>query len=71
LYSEGDFDEKPAGGKCVQQNLENLLLEARQEFAVGSSCQQEMKKIYAGAMDFANLDQLRRDLLETIRPSQL
>lgn len=71
LYLEGDFDENLPEKNAYSRNLENLLLEARQELAVGSSCQQELKKIYAGAMDFANLDQLRRDLLETIRPSQL
>jgi len=35
-----------------------------------STSQQELKKIYAGAMDFAGLDKIRLDLIETIRPGK-
>lgn len=70
LYLEGYDEEGRQEDNINCRNLENLLLKARQELERSSSSQQELKKIYAGAMDFAGLDKIRRDLLEAIRPAQ-
>jgi energy-coupling factor transporter ATP-binding protein EcfA2 len=71
IYMEGYDDECCQENSINNRNLENLLLEARQQLEKSSYSQQELKKIYAGAMDFTSLDKVRLDLIEGIRPGKL
>jgi len=70
LYMEDYDDDRSRESSINSRNIENLLFEARQQLEKSSTSQQELKKIYAGAMDFAGLDKIRLDLIETIRPGK-
>lgn len=71
LYMEGHDDEYSQENAINGRDLENLLLKARQQLEKSSYNQQELKKIYAGSMDFTGLDKIRQDLIESIRPGKL
>jgi hypothetical protein len=68
LYLEGyDDNHNQESSSENRRSLECLLVEAQQQLEKSSQSQQELKKIYAGAMDFASLDKLRLNLIEEIR----
>jgi len=67
LYMEGYDTNFSQESNLKSRNLENLLLEAQHQLESRSHSQQELKKIYAGAMDFAGLDKIRLGLIEEIR----
>lgn len=59
----GDLIE---GNNSNYRIFERLLLEAQQQLELSNQRNKALKKIYAGAMDFAKLDQIRHKLLEEI-----
>lgn len=69
-YMDGSHEERGREDGDDSRSLENLLQEARCQLEKSSCSQQELKKIYAGAMDFAGLDKIRTDLITAIRLSQ-
>lgn len=66
------MDDYNAGEVMEENNdnyriFESLLLQAQQQMEKSSQSNKELKKIYAGAMDFSSLDQIRLKLLDKIR----
>lgn len=71
LYMQDFDDDCRQESGTNSRDLENLLFAARQQLEKSSISQQELKKIYAGAMDFAGLDKLRLNLIEALRSGKL
>jgi len=67
-YDAGELME---GNNEIYRAFESLLLEAQQQLEKSSYSNKELKKIYAGAMDFSRLDQIRLNLLTDSRNHQL
>lgn len=64
---DADAGDVKEGRSVNDRTFERLLLEAQQQLEKSSQSNKALKKIYAGAMDFSRLDQIRLKLLAEIR----